>query len=90
MCWVWLNHPKIINLSHKGKANERVIDMWLVLVKINGNNPIKLLNKMNANSEIKMKVLPLWLNGPNKVLNSLCKVFKIIIQIIINRDGINQ
>lgn len=45
---------------------------------------------MNENSEIKIKVLPLWLKVPNKVLNSVCKVLIILIQININRDGINQ
>lgn len=51
---------------------------------------MKLLNKINENNEINMKVLPLWLNGPRSVLNSLCKVLIIIFQITIYREGINQ
>jgi len=42
-----------------------------VLVKIYGNNPKKLLNRINLNKEIKIKVLPLCPVGPNRVLNSL-------------------
>jgi len=34
ICLVLLNHPYIINLNHRGKAKERVIVIWLVLVKI--------------------------------------------------------
>lgn len=32
ICWVLLNHPNIINLNHKGKAKDSVIDKWLELV----------------------------------------------------------
>jgi hypothetical protein len=42
----------------------------LVLVKINGNNPRKLLNRIRENSDINMNVLPLILS-PRSVLNSL-------------------
>lgn len=34
ICFVLLIHPIIINLSHRGRAKERVIVIWLVLVKI--------------------------------------------------------
>jgi len=34
ICWVLLNHPNIIKLSHKGKAKDSVIVICLVLVKI--------------------------------------------------------
>ena len=34
ICCVWLIHPYNINLNHRGRANERVIVRWLVLVKI--------------------------------------------------------
>jgi hypothetical protein len=34
ICWVWLIHPNIINLSHSGSAKVKVRDMCLVLVKI--------------------------------------------------------
>ena len=55
-----------------------------------GNNPIKLLNKINENNEIKIKVDPLWPEGPNNVLNSLCKVKIILFHKIWCREGINQ
>jgi hypothetical protein len=61
-----------------------------VLVKIYGNKPKKLLYKINLNKEIKIKVLPLWPVEPSKVLNSLCRVNKILFQIMWYRDGINQ
>lgn len=90
ICWVWLIQPYIIKESHNGKAKANVIVIWLVLVKIYGNNPIKLLNIINENKEIKIKVLPLWELGPSKGLNSLCKVSKILFQIILYREGISQ
>lgn len=34
ICLVLLIHPYNMNLSHKGKANDKVIVIWLVLVKI--------------------------------------------------------
>lgn len=37
-----------------------------------------------------MKVLPLCPVGPKRVLNSLCKVKRILFQIIWYREGINQ
>ena len=90
MCWVLLNHPNIIKLNHKGKANDSVIVIWLVLVKIYGNSPKKLLNRIYVNKEINIKVVPLKLLGPISILNSLCNVIKILFQKIFNRDGINQ
>jgi len=50
---------------------------------------MKLLTKINENSEIKIKVPPLEV-GPRRVLNSLCKVWVILIHSNIKRDGINQ
>lgn len=76
--------------NHKGNAKVNVNVKWLVLVKIYGNNPIKLLNKIIENKETKIKVLPLWPDGPNKVLNSLWRVNKIVFQKIVYREGINQ
>ena len=55
-----------------------------------GNNPKKLLNKIIENNEIKINVLPLELILPIKILNSLCKVIIILIQIKVKREGINQ
>jgi hypothetical protein len=48
-----------MNLNHKGKASVNVNARCLELVKMYGNSPIKLLNIINENTEIKMKVLPL-------------------------------
>jgi hypothetical protein len=49
--FVLLIHPNIINLTHKGSANVNVIVKCLVLVKINGNSPRKLLNRISENNE---------------------------------------
>jgi len=90
MWFVLLIHPKSINLSHIGKANERVIVIWLVLVKIYGNKPRKLLKRIKLNREINIKVEPLNLEIPIRVLNSRWRVVKILFQKIDIRDGINQ
>ena len=39
---------------------------------------------------MKIKVVPLKLLIPRRILNSLCKVIKIFCQKIINREGNNQ
>lgn len=59
MCFVLLIQPKNIKLNHKGRAKERVKVIWLVLVKIYGNKPKKLLNRIKVNKEINIKVVPL-------------------------------
>ena len=46
--------------------------------------------KIYLNKETKIKDLPPCPVGPNRVLNSLCKVNKILFQIIWYREGINQ
>lgn len=79
-----------MNLNHKGNAKVKVKVKWLVLVKIYGNNPKKLLNIINANKETNINVLPLCPFGPNNVLNSLWRVKRILFQIIWNRLGISQ
>jgi hypothetical protein len=56
--------------NHKGRAKDNVIVICLVLVKIYGNNPKKLLKRIRLNKEIKIKVVPLNLEIPNKFLNS--------------------
>jgi hypothetical protein len=40
---VLLIHPNIISLAHKGSASVNVIVKCLILVKINGNNPSKII-----------------------------------------------
>lgn len=87
---VWLIHPYSINLIHKGNAKDKVKVIWLVLVKIYGNNPMKLLKTILENSLIKMNVLPICLFDPNKVLNSLWSVIKIFFHKKENRLGITQ
>ena len=59
ICFVLLIQPKNIKLNQRGSARERVNVIWLVLVKIYGNRPKKLLNKIKVNKEINMKVVPL-------------------------------
>lgn len=86
---VLLIHPNSINDSHKGKARANVKTMCLVLVKIYGNSPKKLLNKINLNKEINIRVDPL-IEGPIKVLNSLWRALIILIHRILIREGINQ
>jgi len=79
-----------MNLIHKGNLSVKVNVKCLELVKIYGNNPRKLLNKIILNKLIKIKVLPLNPLFPNNVLNSLCKVLIIKFHKYINREGINQ
>ena len=90
---IWLVlmiQPYSIKLIHKGRLRVSVNVKWLELVKIYGNKPKKLLNKIIANKLIKIKVLPLNPLFPNSVLNSLCSVIIIIFHKNINREGINQ
>ena len=56
-------HPNI-TAKQWALANLRVNVIWLVLVKIYGNNPIKLLNKISENRETKIKVDPECPDGP--------------------------
>jgi hypothetical protein len=60
-----------------------------LLVKINGNNARKLLNRISENSEMNIKVLPLILS-PSSVLNSLWSFINSIFHIIVCREGINH
>jgi hypothetical protein len=53
-----LIHPYIINLIHKGSAKVNVIVKCLVLVKMYGNSPRELLNRINENNEMKINILP--------------------------------
>lgn len=89
MCCVLLIHPYIIKEIHSGRAKVRVRVKWLVLVKIYGNKPRKLLNRMRVNKDVKIKALFLF-KGPNRVLNSLNKINNILFQIKEMREGKNQ
>lgn len=90
MCWVWLIHPYNIKDNQRGRARLKVKTKWLDLVNTYGNKPIKLLNKINENNEIKIKELPACPLVLNNVLNSLWSVNKILFQIIWYREGMNQ
>jgi len=46
---VKLIHPISINESQRGRARVNVVIMWLVAVKMNGNNPIKLFSRIKIN-----------------------------------------
>lgn len=57
--------------SHRGMARDRVTARWLVLVKIYGNSPMKLLDRIKKNTP-KMRIdLPGAPWGPSRVLISL-------------------
>lgn len=61
-----------------------------------GNNPKKLLNKINKNKAMNMKDLPWNADGPSSSLNSECnfevtKLNSVIYLLLINQyDGINK
>jgi hypothetical protein len=59
ICFVLLIQPKNMKLSHRGRASDRVNVIWLVLVKIYGNRPKKLLKRINVNNEMNINVVPL-------------------------------
>lgn len=74
---------------HKGSESDSVITKWLVLVKIYGNNPKKLLKTIREKREINIRV-SLELLFPNNVLNSKCRVEVSLCHIRVNREGIAQ
>jgi hypothetical protein len=57
-------------------------------VKMNGNNPRKLLNKISEKIDTKMKVLPFLLL--KRFLNSLCNLERSKFHIVKWRDGISH
>lgn len=89
ICVVLLSQPKIINLNHNGSANDKVRVKCLVLVKIYGNNPIKLLIRIIIKILVNIKVIPLFF-FPVRILNSLCSFSMIFNHNILLREGINQ
>lgn len=72
---VLLIQPKIMKVSHRGRARPRVNVICLEEVKTYGKSPIKLLIKMKVNRAISIIVSPLEDGWPSRVLNSLCRVF---------------
>jgi len=79
-----------MNEIHKGEERVRVVTICLVLVKIYGNNPIKLLSIINKKTLINKTVLPSKEVGPNNILNSLCILFRRDLIKILRFEGINQ
>lgn len=75
--FVWLIHPYNINDIHNGRANLRVIIKCLVLVKIYGKRPIKLLKRIIENNEINRREFPVEFFSINN-LNSLWRLNKIL------------
>jgi len=63
--------------SHKGRLRFIVKVMCLDAVKIYGNRPKKLLNKINRRRLMKTQDLPLKAFAPRRVLNSIWRVFVI-------------
>jgi len=68
---VKLTHPIKIKANHKGRDKEKLVIIWLVPVKTNGNKPKKLLNTKNKNNPKKNIVLPFKGPVPNRILISL-------------------
>lgn len=87
---VFLIHPNNIKVSHKGNLIVRVKIIWLVQVKIYGNKPRKLLNKIKVNKDTKIIDLPLNSGVLIKFLNSICRVETILIHTILIREGTSQ
>ena len=46
---VKLIHPISINESQRGRARVNVVIIWLVAVKMKGNNPMKLFRRIKMN-----------------------------------------
>jgi hypothetical protein len=51
-----------MNLTDNGSAGDSIMVEFLVLLKMYGHRPRKLLNRIKENSEINMKVLPFLLS----------------------------
>lgn len=83
-------HPIKIKDSHKGRANVKVVSICLVLVKINGNSPIKFLRIIKIKRLKENTDLPTNGESPNKVLISICSVFFTDLKIKLLKFGINQ
>lgn len=87
---VLFNHPNVIKLIHSGIENVKEKIKWLDLVKIYGNNPIKLFKKIRINREINKIELKVLNFGVKIILNSLYKVSIINLKNLVSRDLYNQ
>lgn len=79
MWLVFLNHPYIKNLNHKGNAIDKFKVRCLVPVKMYGNKPIKLFIIMKINKEMKIRVKLLFFLLLIIIENSLNKTFIIFV-----------
>lgn len=85
--FIFVIHPNIINLNHKGNANLNVIAMCLVLVNTYGIKPIVLLNMIRSKRGIRILFSDFVFD--NKI-NSLFRVLVKDKKEKILRLGINQ
>jgi len=84
MWFMLLNQPNIMKASHSGPAKDKAKTKCLELVKMYGNRPKKLFKAINRRIVINIKVLPKEYS-PNKILNSLWRIFINILNVVINR-----
>jgi hypothetical protein len=90
ICLEKLTQPTSIKDSHIGRARVKVTTIWLVLVKIYGNKPIKLLVRIKMSKLVKTKILPGWDPGPKRIFTSENKVVFILETIIMKKLGATQ
>lgn len=76
-----------MNLNHIGNDSDKFVDMCLLDVKINENNPIRLIIKIIENKEIK---LILYIFFFKITFNSLFKELYKKFHKLFHRDGITQ
>ena len=76
--------------NHRGSAKVRVKDMCLLLVKIYGNKPIKLLNRIKKKILIKIKIVPWITDSPKTAFNSFSKKKTILVKDLDIWEFINQ
>lgn len=78
--WVVLfNHPNSIIVIQIGRANERVIIICLVDVKICGRRPKELFIEISQNREIRRKVIPGFFEFDSRIESSLLRMLNILI-----------
>jgi hypothetical protein len=83
---VFLIHPNNINLNHNGRANVRVSVKCLVLVKMYGNSPRKIVVKIIRNSAVKINKFPSFSFPFIKSFLFLGLVYLLINHLILGRN----
>lgn len=63
-----------MNVNQNGSARDNVNVKWLELVKMKGNSPRRLLNRIIENKEMNINDLPKFLLFTSRVLNSECNL----------------